>query len=370
MRIVADNKIPFLKGVFEPWAEVTYLPGKAIDADAVKDADALIVRTRTRCGRALLEHSRVRHIATATIGFDHIDVPEVEALGITWNNAPGCNAASVGQYMACALQTLGTDLDGKTLGVIGVGHVGTIVADYAEALGMKVLRNDPPRQAAGEKGFSSLDEVLSVSDIVTLHVPLEYDGLFPTFHMAGESFFARLKKGAFFFNASRGEAAETAALKKALREGRLSGAALDVWENEPDIDRELLEMCHIGTMHIAGYSADGKANGTAASVRAVAAALGIPELAGWSPEKMPEPPQEKEFRFTSVKEALLHTYDPRGDSARLKAAPEQFEELRGSYPVRREFKAFTVTEVPAEKQKCLKRFGFRTIPPIHEEKRR
>ena len=360
MRIVADNKIPFLKGVFEPWAEVTYLPGKAIDAAAVKEADALIVRTRTRCDRALLEHSRVRHIATATIGFDHIDVPEVEALGITWNNAPGCNAASVGQYMACALQTLGIDLEGKTLGVIGVGHVGTIVAAYAENLGMKVLRNDPPRQAAGERGFSSLDEVLECSDIVTLHVPLEYGGPFPTFHMAGKFFFDRMKKGGFFFNASRGEAAETAALKAALRQGRLSGAALDVWENEPDIDRELLDMCHIGTMHIAGYSADGKANGTAASVRAAAAALGIPELADWSPAEMPEPPQTVRFPFTSVKEALLHTYDPREDSARLRAAPEQFEELRGSYPVRREFKAFTVTGVPAEKQNCLERFGFRT----------
>ena len=361
MRIVADNKIPFLKGVFEPWAEVVYLPGKAIDSAAVKGADALIVRTRTGCDRALLERSGVRHIATATIGFDHINVPEVEALGITWNNAPGCNAASVGQYMACALQTLGEDLDGKTLGVIGVGHVGTIVADYAEALGMKVLRNDPPRQEAGGKGFSSLDEVLTCSDIVTLHVPLEHGGPFPTFHMADESFFARMKKDAFFFNASRGEAMESAALKKALRKGRLSGAALDVWENEPDIDRELLGLCHIGTMHIAGYSADGKANGTAASVRAVAAVLGIPELADWSPAEMPEPPKAARFPFTSVKASLLYTYDPREDSNRLKAAPELFEELRGSYPVRREFKAFTVTGVPAEKQKCLERFGFRTV---------
>ena len=361
MRIVADNKIPFLKGVFEPWAEVVYLPGKAIDAAAVKGADALIVRTRTRCNKALLEHSGVRHIATATIGFDHIDVPEVEALGITWNNAPGCNAASVGQYMACALQTLGTGLAGKTLGVVGVGHVGTIVAAYAEALGMKVLRNDPPRRAAGETGFVSLDEVLESSDIVTLHVPLEYGGPFPTFHLADGAFFARMKKGAFFFNASRGEAAESAAVKKALRGGRLSGAALDVWENEPDIDRELLDMCSIGTMHIAGYSADGKANGTAASVRAVAAALGIPELAGWSPAAMPEPTRPACFAFTSVKGALLHTYDPCEDSARLKAAPEQFEELRGSYPVRREFRAFTVTEVPPEKQQCLERFGFRTV---------
>ena len=361
MKIVADNRIPFLKGVFEPWADVVYLPGKEIDAAAVKDADALIVRTRTKCDRALLAGSKVRHIATATIGFDHIDVPEVTALGITWNNAPGCNAASVGQYMACALQTLGTDLRGKVLGVIGVGHVGTIVADYAEALGMKVLRNDPPRQAAGEEGFRGLDEVLECADMVTLHVPLEYGGPFPTFHMADDKFFARLKKGVFFFNASRGEAAETAALKNALKSGRLSGAALDVWENEPAIDRELLEMCHIGTMHIAGYSADGKANGTAASVRTVAGRLGIPALSAWTPAAVPEPPEEAEFPFTSVKEALLHTYDPRRDSGRLRAAPERFEELRGGYPVRREFKAFTVTGAPAEERKILRRFGFRTV---------
>ena len=358
MKIVADNKIPFLKGVFEPFAEVVYLPGKNIDREAVKECDALITRTRTQCTKELLAGSRIKHIATATIGFDHIAVPEVEALGITWNNAPGCNANSVGQYMTAALLSLDTDLENKTLGVIGVGHVGTIVARYAEALGMKVLRNDPPRADAGEKGFVSLEEVLESSDMVTLHVPLEYTGKYPTFHMADETFFSRLRKGAVFFNASRGEAVETEALKKALKSGRVSRSIIDVWENEPDIDLELMQQSFISTMHIAGYSTDGKANGTTASVRAVARALGIKELEQWTPSEIPAPLEAQEIPFVSLKDSVLHTYSPLSDSARLRNAPENFEELRGSYPRRREFQAFKVVNAPEKERKILAQLGF------------
>ena len=358
MKIVADNKIPFLKGVFEPFAQVVYLPGKEIDREVLKDADALITRTRTKCTRELLEGSQVKHIATATIGFDHIAVAEVESLGISWNNAPGCNANSVGQYMTASLLSLGEELEGKTLGVVGVGHVGSIVARYAEALGMKVLRNDPPREEAGEKGFVSLDEVLESADMVTLHVPLEYEGKYPTFHMADEKFFSRMRKGAVFFNASRGEAVDSSALKKALQTGQVSKAVLDVWENEPAIDLELMKMCLISTMHIAGYSTDGKANGTAASVRAVARALGICELYNWSPAELPEPLEEKEIKFVSLKETVLHTYDPQKDSGRLRNAPENFEELRGSYPLRREFQAFHVVDAPEKERKILELLGF------------
>ena len=358
MKIVADNKIPFLKGVFEPFAQVEYLPGKSIDSAALKEASALITRTRTKCTKALLEASSVRHIATATIGFDHINVSEVESLGITWNNTPGCNANSVGQYVSCALQTLGMELEGKTLGVVGVGHVGSIICRCAEALGMKVLRNDPPRAEKGETGFVSLEEVLESSDIVTLHVPLEYEGAYPTFHMADKRFFSAMRKGAFFFNAARGEAMESAALKAALRSGHLSAAVIDVWENEPAIDTELLDMAHIGTMHIAGYSTDGKANGTAASVRAVAKVLGIRELENWAPAVLPEPPEEKIIPFVSLKETLLHTYDPRRDSRLLKNDVSSFEELRGSYPVRREFQAFTVTGAPGKERMILENLGF------------
>ncbi|MBR2374582.1 MAG: 4-phosphoerythronate dehydrogenase [Lentisphaeria bacterium] len=359
MKIIADNKIPFLKGVFEPFAEVVYLPGKQIDADAVKDADAMIIRTRTKCNAALLKGSKVKHIATATIGFDHINTAEVESLGISWNNAPGCNANSVGQYMVCALQTLGMELEGKTIGIIGVGHVGSIVADYAHILGMNVLRNDPPRQDAGEDGFVGLDFLLEHSDVITLHVPLEYEGKYPTFHMADEKFFAKMKKKCVFFNASRGEAVKTSALKKATADGTLSQVILDVWEDEPEIDRALMENVFISTMHIAGYSTDGKANGTTASVRAVAQVLDIPELLSWSPAVLPEPPEEKIIKFTSLPEVLLHTYDPRNDSSRLRNSPESFEELRGSYPVRREFQAFTVTGVPEDKKNILQHLGFR-----------
>ncbi|MBR2871899.1 MAG: 4-phosphoerythronate dehydrogenase [Lentisphaeria bacterium] len=358
MKIVADNKIPFLKGVFEPFAEVVYLPGKNIDREAVKECDALITRTRTQCTKELLAGSRIKHIATATIGFDHIAVPEVEALGITWNNAPGCNANSVGQYMTAALLSLDTDLENKTLGVIGVGHVGTIVARYAEALGMKVLRNDPPRADAGEKGFVSLEEVLESSDMVTLHVPLEYTGKYPTFHMADETFFSRLRKGAVFFNASRGEAVETEALKKALQSGRVSRSIIDVWENEPDIDLELMQQSFISTMHIAGYSTDGKVNGTTASVRAVARALGIKELEQWTPSEIPAPLEAQEIPFVSLKDSVLHTYSPLSDSARLRNAPENFEELRGSYPRRREFQAFKVVNAPEKERKILAQLGF------------
>ena len=358
MKIVADNKIPFLKGVFERFAQVVYLPGKEISNAALKDADALITRTRTKCNAELLENTSVKHIATATIGFDHIAVAEVESAGITWNNAPGCNANSVGQYISCALQTLGIGLEGRTLGVVGVGHVGSIVARYGEALGMKVLRNDPPRQERGEEGFVSLDEVLESSDVVTLHVPLEAGGRYPTFQIADKRFFSAMRKGAFFFNAARGEAMESGALKEALKGGRLSSAVIDVWENEPHIDPELLEMVHIGTMHIAGYSTDGKANGTAASVRAVAKVLGISELENWRPDRLPEPLEEKVIPFSSLRETLLHTYDPRRDSELLKTNRSAFEELRGSYPVRREFQAFTVCGAPEKERKILEKLGF------------
>ena len=358
IKIVADDKIPFLRGILENVADVVYLPGAKTTPADVRDADALITRTRTICNRELLADSQVKFIATATIGFDHINVSEVESLGITWNNAPGCNANSVGQYVSCALQTLGMELEGKTLGVVGVGHVGSIICRCAEALGMKVLRNDPPRAEKGETGFVSLEEVLESSDIVTLHVPLEYEGAYPTFHMADKRFFSAMRKGAFFFNAARGEAMESAALKAALRSGHLSAAVIDVWENEPAIDTELLDMAHIGTMHIAGYSTDGKANGTAASVRAVAKVLGIRELENWAPAVLPEPPEEKIIPFVSLKETLLHTYDPRRDSRLLKNDVSSFEELRGSYPVRREFQAFTVTGAPGKERMILENLGF------------
>ena len=197
MKIIADNKIPFLKGVFEPFAEVVYLPGKQIDADAVKDADAMIIRTRTKCNAALLKGSKVKHIATATIGFDHIDTEYCRTNQIFWTNAPGCNAESVAQYITFVLLQDAvrrkSSLRGKVLGIIGVGNVGSRIARNAEALGMKVLLNDPPRaRKEGAGAFTGLPELLEQSDYMTCHTPLNTGGMDNTFHLADNSFFEKI----------------------------------------------------------------------------------------------------------------------------------------------------------------------------------
>ena len=366
MKIVADDRIPFLRGVFEPFAEVVYLPGKAISAADVADADALIVRTRTRCDKALLQNSQVRFVATATIGFDHIAADELAQLGICWSNAPGCNAVSVKNYIASALAAMDMPLAGKTLGVIGVGHVGSKVAVAAEAFGIKVLLNDPPRaEKEGDAGFVTLDEVLAKSDIVTLHVPLESGGAHPTVGLADENFFRKMRSGAWFFNSCRGEAVDKAAFLAAVRAGKLGGALMDVWPGEPDMGQELIDAVEFGTPHIAGYSADGKANGTAASVRYIAGKLCINELLDWKPAGLPEPVFSRDIDLagvtsveTAVKKAVLHAYDIRRDAAALRSDPQAFEALRGGYWVRREFSAYKVHNAPASAVKALQMLDF------------
>ena len=366
MKIIADDRIPFLRGVFEPFAEVVYLPGKKITPADVADADALIVRTRTRCDKNLLQNSTVRFVATATIGFDHIAADELAQLGICWSNAPGCNAVSVKNYIASALAAMDMPLAGKTMGIVGVGHVGSKVAVAAEAFGMKVLLNDPPRaEKEGDAGFVSLDEVLEKSDIVTLHVPLESGGKYPTVNLADDAFFRKMQPGAWFFNSCRGEAVDKAAFLAAVNSGKLGGSLMDVWPGEPDIGSELINAVNFGTPHIAGYSADGKANGTAASVRYIAGKLGINELLDWKPANLPEPvfPENIDLAgITSaaeaVKSAVLHVYDIRNDVRSLRNDPESFEALRGNYWIRREFSAYTVYNAPAGAEKALRMLDF------------
>ena len=366
MKIVADDRIPFLKGVFEPYARVVYLPGGAIAPGDLRDADALITRTRTRCNEALLAGSGVRFIATATIGFDHIDAAYLEQAGIPWTSAPGCNAASVAQYIGSALVSSGEDLRGRVLGVIGVGNVGSKVAALGEALGMRVLRNDPPRaEREGVDGFTELPELLSEADFVTLHTPLTRDGAHPTFHLCDAAFLNGMKRDAQLFNSGRGEVVDSAALKTALKTGRIAGAVLDVWENEPGIDRELLNRVRLGTPHIAGYSTDGKANGTMMSVRAVANFFGIGELRDWRPARLPEPEQPSivlepgDSAVRQIARALLHTYEIGFDDRNLRNDPAGFETQRGRYRVRREYPAFTVRNAVPEARMVLEKLGFR-----------
>jgi len=312
--LVADRDIPFLEGVLDPWFEVRALPGKAIGPADVRDAVALLVRTRTRCDAALLDGSSVRLVATATIGTDHIDRDYCDSRGITVASAPGCNAAAVAQYVRVALHTLALDRPGATLGVIGVGHVGKLVAEAGRRLGMRVLLNDPPREIAeGPAGFTPLQELLAASDVVTLHIPLLPENR----DFANAAFFATMKPGASFINASRGEVVDEDALL-AIRP-KLDKLVIDVWKNEPNINLDLLTATDIATPHIAGYSIQGKMNGTTAVVRALGETFNIDEL--------------KTFSVTGVT-LPQNPYDILADDEQLRSHPERFEQLRSQYPYR------------------------------------
>lgn len=369
MRIVADAQIPFLRGWAERLGEVVYVPGAEISRKEVQNADTLIIRTRTRCDSNLLEGTKVRFIATATIGYDHLDTDYLRRAGIGWANCPGCNAASVAQYVQSCLLLLAAHgaweeekktivpLDEPvaavgdfrrvfaelTLGIVGAGHVGEQVAKMASHLGFgRILRCDPPRaEREGKRGFVSLEEIAAESDVVTFHTPLtRIPQPYATFHLASTSFFNQLKRSAVLFNSSRGEVVDTMALKEALQEKKLRAAVIDTWENEPQIDRELLQSAFIGTPHIAGYSADGKACGTRMALQALARHLGkdITQFDAIEPPSLsagyayyPEG-EGKDF------DDALRLYDPTRDCLALRAHPESFESLRGNYPLRREQK--------------------------------
>lgn len=375
IKIAADSKIPFLKGVLEPFSEVKYLDPLEITKEEIQDTDALIIRTRTRCDSSLLDGTKVKFIATATIGYDHIDQSYCDQNNIRWINAPGCNSSSVMQYMAAALLTLAKEksfnLADRTIGIIGIGNVGSKVAKLAEIFGMKVLCNDPPRERIeGNLGFVSLDEIISKSDIITFHVPLIKEGIDKTFHMADESFFAKLKKGMIIINTARGQVINTSALKDAIKRGIVSGAILDVLENEPNIDLELLELVDIATPHIAGYSVDGKANGTSVCVKAVSEFFGFGITQDWYPQ-LPEPLNptiiDLDFSGKSNQEifydAVSAAYNIREDDARLRNSPETFENQRGNYPVRFEFPHYKIKldNLRLETVSSLQRLGFKII---------
>ena len=325
MKVVIDHKIPYIKEAIEKIAdEVVFLPGHAFTREVVKDADALIVRTRTHCTRELLEGSQVKFIAPATIGYDHIDVDYCREAGITWTNCPGCNAGSVEQYVHSVLLLLerekGLELEKSTIGIVGVGHVGSRVKRMAESLGMRVLLNDPPRADKGEQGFVDLETIARECDVITFHTPLNREGTYATYHLVDEDFLFSLNRTPYIINSSRGEVVDTASLLAALSAGKVKDAIIDTWEYEPNISRELMEVALISTPHIAGYSADGKANATRMSLEALCEFFGMEKNFSISPDEGPK------------------DYDPTRDREWLKASPEKFEWFRGNYPVRRESK--------------------------------
>ncbi len=325
MKIVVENRIPYIQGALEPVARVAYLPAADITPQAVHDADALLVRTRTRCDAALLQGSRVRFIGSATIGTDHIDLAWCRDHGITVCNAPGCNAPAVAQWVFAAIglwmQRSGIDTAHVlTLGVIGVGHVGSIVARWAQQLGFNVLLNDPPRGIG-----VPLDELLSRSDIVTVHTPLTHDGQWPTWHLLGGRELASMTRCRLLINAARGGIIDETALL-----GWQGDLAIDCWEGEPMLNSDVLHRALVATPHIAGYSIEGKQRGTAMMIDA------LNRHYGWNlPVPHVDAPALGSGHVTL--QGIMHSFDPTPLTTQLKSDSTQFESLRNTYPLRHEY---------------------------------
>lgn len=352
MKTVVAETVFLGKEAFETLGETMVVPDRQIGPDHLRNADALIIRSKTKAAAELLNGSAVRFVGTATAGFEHMDIPYLDEQGIGWTAAPGCNADSVADYITAALlflhQTHGLELEGKTIGIIGVGQVGSRVARRAEALGLTCLLNDPPRTAyEGADSFTPLNLLLEESDIVTLHVPLVNEKPWPTRSMADSRFFEQMKPGAVFINAARGKVLDNEALLFTQKHGLISHAVLDVWNPEPNIRADMLNAATIGTPHIAGHSLEGKLNGTVQVYQEACRFFGIEPV--WNPAPLLPPIDTPRLdidpagktRSEIQAEAVTALYDIRQDFLK----PEdirRFDELRAGYRVRREFKNTTV----------------------------
>lgn len=334
MKIVIENKIPFIAGRPEAaGAETVYAGPEEFTAESVRDADAIVVRTRTRVGRELLEGSRCRLAVTATIGTDHIDKAWCAANGVAVANAPGCNAPAVAQWVMAAIDAIDPDRDVTTLtlGIVGAGHVGSIVEQWGRAMGMRVLVCDPPRQRAeGDDTMVDLDTIAAESDIITFHTPLTAEGPDATHHIAGRRFFSHCLRRPAVLNAARGAVVDTPALIDALRRGLVGAAAIDCWEGEPDINLELLNLAAVATPHIAGYSLEGKQRAADMAMDA------LTRLPGMKPAGHVGPPSGA-AAVDDIKR-VAESYDIMADDRALRACPEAFEALRNTYNYRHETK--------------------------------
>lgn len=344
MKIVIDEKIPYLQDALQQMGHcVTALPGDAIAKNHLLDAGALFVRTRTQCNASLLDGTAVRFIGTATIGYDHIDADYCAGAGIVWTSAPGCNADAVLQYVQSTIYTWacdnGCDVSGLCLGIVGVGQIGSRIECWARSAGINVLLNDPPREERGEEGFSSLTDIAAECDIITFHPTLSKGGAHPSYHLADSAFFNSLQRCRLFINASRGPVVDNEALLAAIENGKLSSAAIDVWEEEPNLNLSLLKRAYIATPHIAGYSAEGKINATRQMLEAFARFSGYESTLPVLSLPLPVNPV---IKAASEAEALLAIYNPLGDTDALKTAPDKFEFLRNNYNLRREPSAYTI----------------------------
>jgi len=381
MKIIADVNIPFVTECFSSVGEVEAVSGREITPALIADADILLVRSITKVNADLLKGSSVKFAATATIGFEHVDVDFLRRNNIGFASAPGSNANSVAEYVTAALLSVGNkykiQLEGKSIGVIGVGNVGSRVAKKCTALGMKVFLNDPPLQRqTGNAKYLPIEKIYDC-DFVTLHTPLTFEGADKSFHLADETFFKLLKGGSIFINTARGGVTDTKALKNAIKSGKLKAVVLDVWENEPNIDTELLRMVDVGTPHIAGYSLDGKVAGMIMIYEAACEYFGL-DAKKTIEDFLPEPAvPEIKIGSNDDEQSVIHQtiqkiYAINRDDFNTreiamvppKCCGKFFDDLRKNYPVRREFQNTRIiatenTEVTENLSKKLKGLGFK-----------
>ena len=371
MKLIVDQNIPYGEQAFSQFGDVELHAGRGLGADVVRGAGALVVRSVTKVNAALLTGSSVRFVGTATIGTDHLDIPWLESQGIAWTSAQGCNANSVVEWVMAALAEWGLangrDWRGVTIGIVGHGNIGSRLAARAHLLGMKTLICDPPLHRAGRlPNHVGLDQLMAEADVVSFHVPLIRAGEDKTVGLVTPAHLASMKKGAVLLNASRGEVIETASLLKARPDITL---ILDVFENEPEPDKRLIERCFLVSPHVAGYSYEGKVNGTRMITEALAKHLGVENA--WQPTTLPPDhpivPIASGELLQVVADAIRHSYDLRRDDADLRAglglAPgawgEHFDKLRRNYPRRREFRRYRVeAPLPANIRGTLMALGF------------
>ena len=366
MRIVADENIPLIDKFFSDFGDITRVPGRGMTADDVAGADILLVRSVTKVTEALLKGSNVRFVGTATIGTDHIDTEYLESQRIGFASAPGCNSQAVVDYVLSALSvvvdTRGIDFRDLTVGIVGVGNVGSLLRQRLQDMKVKVLANDPFKDQ-DEENLVSLDEALT-ADVVTLHTPITKKGDHPTYHLINAERLAQMKPDAVLINSARGGVVDNQALKAHLQANEDFCAILDVWEGEPELDRELLNLCELGTPHIAGYSLDGKMRGTEMIYQAACEFFGLPVRAKLG-QFLPEPGIRK-LNFSdhvpmhqALRTAIRACYEIRVDDGVMRAAikrstslKEAFDELRRNYPYRRDTTTLRVG-VPAKSHDLL-----------------
>jgi erythronate-4-phosphate dehydrogenase len=356
MIIAVDEALPFWKEAFSNLGEIRPFSGRTLKPAGLRDVDALIVRTVTPVNADLLQGSTVRFVGAASAGIDHIDQDFLKKNNIHLYYSAGCNANSVSEYIFTALYATASrkhwDLKRKSLAVIGVGHVGSRVAQKGRALGMEVMLCDPPlHDLTGDPHYQSLEEVLC-ADILSFHVPLISDGPYPTRHMLDSELLSRLSPDQFIINASRGSVIDSPAVKTALQQHRISGAILDVWEGEPEIDYSLLESIDIGTPHIAGTSMDGKIQATNMVRKELHRFLSVnsPEISYSSGTTQTLSPKPCDSGQDAVLSVLLQAFDilkTDNDLRALGSLPAEkasagFDRLRQTFPLRPEFHHFIV----------------------------